>query len=155
RLRRRASREDLPAPRGPGSRSSRRSSTRVLPSQPESQSTMLSADETRAYAPGAALTADRVRTAIVRAARGRTSSVVISRGAIAASGLFPVLLPSSLLSPDARGVFAALQASVTIMAVCGCASLWLGISVVLPQVPAARRAAVKLAVIWPLCFSAL
>ena len=81
--------------------------------------------------------------------------MVISRAAVAASGLFTVVLTSRVLSADARGVFAALQASITIMAVCGCASLWLGISVLLPQIPAARRAAVKLAVIWPLCLSAL
>lgn len=115
---------------------------------------MLSADQTPAYASRTGLAADGVRAAIVRVARGRTTSVVISRGAIAASGLFTVLLTSRLLTPDARGVFAAVQAGVTIMAVCGCASLWLGISVVLPQVPAARRSAVKLAVIWPVCLSA-
>ena len=116
---------------------------------------MVSAEPTPAYAFRAALRGESLRTAVARLARGRTSSVVISRGAIAASGLFTVLLTSRLLSPDARGIFAALQASVTIMAVCGCASLWLGISVVLPRVPAARRSAVKLAVIWPVCLSAL
>ena len=92
---------------------------------------------------------------LVGLTRGRTSSVVISRAAVAGSGLFTVLLTSRLLSPDARGVFAALQASVTIMGVCGCASLWLGISVLLPQLPAARGSALALAVIWPLLLSAL
>ena len=73
---------------------------------------MLSADQTPAYASRAGLSAAGLRAAIVRAARGRTTTVVISRGAIAASGLFTVLLTSRLLTPDARGVFAAVQASV-------------------------------------------
>ena len=116
---------------------------------------MLSAEQGSSYPPRARLTAERTWVAVTRLARGRTSSVVISRGAVAASGLFTVLLTSRLLSTDARGVFAAVQASVTIMAVCGCASLWLGISVLLPQLPGAGWAAVKLAMSWPVCLSAL
>jgi len=96
-----------------------------------------------------------MRVTLAGLTRGRTSSVVISRAAVAGSGLFTVLLTSRLLSPDARGVFAALQASVTIMGVCGCASFWLGISVLLPQLPAARWSALVLAVSWPLFLSVL
>lgn len=115
---------------------------------------MLSADQTPVYATRLGLSSAGARTILTRYTSGRTSSVAISRAAIAASGLFTVLLTSRLLSPDSRGIFAALQASVNIMAVCGCASLWLGISVLLPHAPAARRVAVELAVIWPVLLSA-
>jgi O-antigen/teichoic acid export membrane protein len=116
---------------------------------------MLSSERTAPAVTRGLAGAGSVRVTLAGLAHGRTSSVVISRAAVAGSGLFTVLLTSRLLSPDARGVFAALQASVTIMGVCGCASLWLGISVLLARRPAARWAAVKLAVIWPVCLSAL
>lgn len=86
---------------------------------------------------------------------GRTSSVALSRAAVATSGLLTVILTSRLLSPSARGTFAALQAAVTIMAVAGSASLWLGISVLLPKIPGGRRAALTLSVVWPLTLSGL
>jgi O-antigen/teichoic acid export membrane protein len=47
-------------------------------------------------------------------------------------------------------VFATLQAAVLIMAVVGCASLWLGISVMLPKHPRARLTALLMAVAWPI-----
>lgn len=115
---------------------------------------MLSSDRTAPAVARGLVGAGSMRVTLAGLTRGRTSSVVISRAAVAASGLFTVLLTSRLLSPDARGVFAALQASVMIMGVCGCASLWLGISVLLPQVPAARWLALVLAVSWPLLLSA-
>lgn len=116
---------------------------------------MLSSDRTASPVARGLVAAGSVRVTLAGLTRGRTSSVVISRAAVAGSGLFTVLLTSRLLSPDARGVFAALQASVNLMGVCGCASLWLGISVLLPHRQAARWSAVVLAVTWPLLVSAL
>lgn len=116
---------------------------------------MLSSDRIASPVTRGLVAAGSVRVTLAGLTRGRTSSVVISRAAVAGSGLFTVLLTSRLLSPDARGVFAALQASINLMGVCGCASLWLGISVLLPHLPAARWSALVLAVTWPLLVSAL
>jgi O-antigen/teichoic acid export membrane protein len=83
----------------------------------------------------------------------RLSSVVLSRAAVASSGLFTVLLTSRLLSTEARGTFATLQAAILIAAVVGCASLWLGISVMLPRRPDSRGLGLLLSLAWPLLLS--
>ena len=82
-------------------------------------------------------------------AGGRLSRVVVSRIAVGAAGLLTVLLTSRFLSTSARGEFATVQAGVLIVAVVGCASLWLGISVMLPKHPGARLMALLVAVTWP------
>lgn len=68
--------------------------------------------------------------------------------AVGASGLLTVLLTSRLLSTNERGLFATVQAAVLVVAVIGCASLWLGISVMLPKHPRACGMALLASVAW-------
>ena len=78
----------------------------------------------------------------------RVSWIVVSRVAVGGAGLATVLLTSRLLSTNARGLFATVQAAVLVASVVGCASLWLGVSVVLPKHPHARGMALVASLAW-------
>jgi O-antigen/teichoic acid export membrane protein len=84
------------------------------------------------------------------ALRSRLSLIVASRIAVASSGVATVLLTSIVLSPTARGQYAALVAGAVIVGVVASGSIWLGISLRLPGQPHLTGQAVVLSFAWPL-----